>query len=220
MKSNPFLKSEPNKRNNDSNNRFKFLDDDIDITYTKEKQQQKNTNTNLEPSSRNVSFHRDFRSKRRAPPPPEAKKPEFNLANELFPDLGMIRNDIIDEPIQKNNYRDIVTAVEVLNPDTEDAVKPGWVEITSKNGIHTYRYGASTLYEQKKKEKEQRENSPHFIMNKAVTLMTERWENYKSEYNAIHGENAYEDKFVLPLVYEYETDNDSDYYSDTDDQEN
>jgi hypothetical protein len=145
------------------------------------------------------------------------------LANELFPDLGMIQNEaIINEP--KNNYRDIVTTVEVLKPDTENDVKPGWVEITSKNGIHTYRYGAPTLYEQKRQEqqrvKDERENSPHFIMNKAVTLMTERWENYKSEYNAIHGENAYEDRFVLPLVYEYETDSDSDYYSDTDEQEN
>jgi hypothetical protein len=240
MKSNPFLRAAnpPNKtRNNEvDNNRFKLLDiEEKDTRNKKDKDKDKDKKPNLvseniftrpSSSSQNVSFHRDYRSKRRPPPPQEIPKPVFNLTNELFPDLGANHKkettiEEVNEDIKKDitkshiNYRDIVNIEiegEVIKSDGKDIVKPGWVEITSKRGINIYRYGAPTEYLKKMREKEEWENTPHFIMNKAVMLMSKKWDNYKLEYNSIHGEGAYEERFVLDPVYgpEYDIESDSD----------
>lgn len=74
-----------------------------------------------------------------------------------------------------------------------------------------YNYGSTIPTYIKKKQQEELENEPNYIMDKAVSMMKQNWDRYKRQYDVIHGEGAYNEVYVLPPVYgeEYDTDNDS-----------
>jgi len=176
----------------------------------------------------------------------------FSIGTEFFPDLsGKIQNNVInkdkDKPSESQetkyngegekeepdktiepsdniiNYKDVINKQNKKKlEDNDKVVFPGYVEITFKNRQIIYNYGATTLYEKQMLAKEILENSPNYIMNKAIDGIKKNLERYKRDYDDIHGEGAYDDMYVLPPVYEPEydsdvdTDDDDSYYDYTD----
>jgi hypothetical protein len=62
--------------------------------------------------------------------------------------------------------------------------------------------------EEEEEEEEEKEDS-NDIMNKAFIRMEQIWKRYEDEYDNIHGEFAFADKYRLKPDTEYETDYDS-----------
>lgn len=110
----------------------------------------------------------------------------------------------------KINFRDAIKKeieIEIENIDfVENKVKPGCVEISHINGKIVFKEGPLTPYLIHIQKREEYEKTPHYIMNKAISSILQNREKYIDEYNSIHGENAYEELYVLPPVYgpEYE----------------
>jgi hypothetical protein len=53
--------------------------------------------------------------------------------------------------------------------------------------------------------------TPNYIMNIAINSILKQRERHITEYNNIHGDEAYEERFILSPCYgsEYETDDDN-----------
>jgi len=133
----------------------------------------------------------------------------FNLETTSFPSLGT--NSDVSNATVVQNYKIAVTTLPKIAV-SKDEIRPGWVEITKKSGknhgMNIYTYGQETEYQKQQRERTEIENTPHFIMNKAVSLMKISDDRYIRNYNSINGEGAYEEKFVMSPVYG------SDYSSD------
>jgi hypothetical protein len=146
--------------------------------------------------------------------------PTFNIEQHVFPNLGNMQMQMqpkIDDKIAKD-FKDVVNTVIDKTVDDQNSIKPGWVEVTRIKGQTrcSYRYGEKTEYQTKIEEIEKIKASPNYIMNTAINNILKQRERHITEYNNIHGDEAYEDRFIMSPCYgsEYETDGD-----DTDDLE-
>jgi len=153
-----------------------------------------------------------IRSKPRDPsPPPPIVDIELNNT-ELFPDLTINNNNNTTNTLKSaTNFKQILTNVVEVQKPKKNPITPGWVSITMINGNIVYENGPLTpfLIKQQKQEELQieRENDLNYSMNMAINSMRKNWDRYENEYNEIHGEGAYEERFRLSPVYgpEYDT---------------
>jgi hypothetical protein len=203
--SNPFLKA--------SNNRFRFLDMDPEPAPPKPVSNRVNTvkdlseNTFLKPrhnNNNNYSEQRYRPRRHKEEPPKPAAAPQFNMTEEMFPNLAT--NQPTNEVTCKQNYKEVIST-RLEKEEEKNKVPSGWVEIVQVKGVCHYKYGAKTRYQLKCEAREELESTPHYIMNKAITSILKNRDNYIDQYDSIHGEGAYEERFVLPPVYgpEYDT---------------
>ena len=67
----------------------------------------------------------------------------------------------------------------------------------------------------------QREDDINYNMIKAVETMKSNWDNYEKQYDSIHGEGAFDDRFKLTPIYgpEYDTDYSIDEEDEEEDEE-
>ena len=221
-----------NKQNPFTNNRFHFLDDD-NVANEKFKSVKKEKKSELYDSSNN-SFTREktrfnnnnryssYNSFNRNNKTPDKVKEVkiFNIEETDFPEM---ENKLLSQQTASVNinFKDALNKQNevVLKTEIEqNNVKPGFIEITRINGKTVFKEGSITSYMIEQNEKEEYQNTPHFIMNKAVCNMRKGWERYINEYNSIHGEGAYEDMYVLPPVYgpEYDTEEELEDPNDSD----
>jgi hypothetical protein len=220
-----------NKQNPFTNNRFHFLDDDnvaneklksvkkTDLydssnnSFTREKTRFNNNNNN-----NNNRYSNSFNRNKLSDKIKEVKI--FNIEETDFPEM---ENKIISQPTSSvninfkdalNKQNDVVQQSDII----ENNVPPGFIEITRIHGKTVFKEGPLTSYMIEQKQKEEYQNTPHYIMNKAVCNMRKGWERYINEYNSIHGEGAYEDRYVLPPVYgpEYDTEDELEDLNDSD----
>ena len=80
----------------------------------------------------------------------------------------------------------------------EEVVKPGCVSMQYDKLARKIivRYGEKTCSMLEDEKKEKIRNSLHYRMNKAVEQINQNRINYMNYYDDIHGEGAYEEKFV------------------------
>jgi hypothetical protein len=88
------------------------------------------------------------------------------------------------------------------NINNEDIILPGTVKIYFKQGKIVYQYGE--ILEPKN---ENINDDPNKIMDKIITNIKLNRDRYIKHYNKLHGNNAYEDQYVLPSIYGPEYDN-------------
>ena len=179
------------------------------------------------PSDRDRNINRDrdnnyrnnnnfIRSKPRYPsPPPPIVDIQINNT-ELFPDLISKNNNTTNSVKTSTNFKQILTNVVEVQKPKKNPIPPGWVSITMSNNNIVYENEQLTPFLIKHQKQEQiqieKENDINYSMNIAINSMRKIWDRYENEYNEIHGEGAYEEKFRLSPVYA------SDYYSESDEE--
>jgi len=140
---------------------------------------------------------------------------ELNNTN-LFPDLVPIKTNT--QTNMECKFKHILTNI-ITNHESPKIhiIPPGCVEITRVLKKYVYEYG-STSFIQKEEE------NLNYIMNNVIETMKQNWDKYENNYDNIHGEGVYANKFRLPTLSddltsdeqqhnsdEYDSD---DYYSD------
>lgn len=145
-------------------------------------------------------------------------QPDFVIKNEDFPELVQSTDsNLCEQPTEAKNFLDAVNTVNIVEEDKDkDKIKDGWIVMTKGNNNQVLELkGELTIYQQKQEKLRLLEENPNFIMEKIGTALCEKWEKRIQDYDAIHGEGAYENVYYLPPVYDdfykYEdTDSDND----------
>jgi hypothetical protein len=240
MSNNPFLKS---KESNKSNNRFNFLDDDDSKSSFKETNKSKRKNIEYESSQNsftqpsrptdrdrdrdsyrnNNRRNNDYKPRPREPsPPPVIVNLDASNSN-LFPELAPIKENTTIVKAS-TNFKDILTNIIEDEKPKDNPIPPGWARLSlNKNRQTVIEYGPKTAWMIKQEQKEQfekeQEDDPNYIMFHAIESMKKNWERYEREYDELHGEGAYAERFRLPPVYgpEYDTESEEEGEESEDD---
>jgi hypothetical protein len=189
---------------------------------------QKNTNNrfnNLITEKPIVSSKNTFLPKKQEAPIPNIikmnntsvsnKKKAVFVLEEEFPLLCETHASLITN---ENTFK-FTDAVNTVIEETveEEVVRPKWVSYARQNGTTIVHQGTHVLEKLKRYNEQQLlENSPNTLMKNVVDKLEKKWEQFRVDYDLIHGEGAYIQTYILPPVYgqEYELD-DEEYYEDT-----
>lgn len=237
MSNNPFLKSK------ESNNRFKFLDDDDSKSSFKETNKSKRQNIEYESSQNsftqssrpkdrdrdrdsyrnNNRRNNDYKPRPREPSPPPVIVNLDASDSNLFPELAPIKENTTIVKAS-TNFKDILTNVIEDEKPKGNPIPPGWARLSlNKNRKTVIEYGPKTAWMIKQEQKEQlekeQEDDPNYIMFHAIEAMKKNWERYEREYDELYGEGAYSERFRLPPVYgpEYDTESEEEEEESEDD---
>jgi len=213
-----------------TNNRFHFLDEDNSDKFKSVKKEKKtesydSSNNSFTKESQRINDSRryssfnSFRSNKTSDIIKEVKT--FNIEETNFPEIQENIKTMKQSTSDSFKFKDALNKQKdiILNTELEEnKIKPGWVEISLVNGKTVFKEGPLTPYMIQQQEKEEYENTPHYIMNTAITSMRKGWKRYIDEYNSIHGEGSYEELYVLPPVYgpEYDSEEEADDSNDSD----
>ena len=189
------MKNNPFKKEDKFSNKFnnqKFKYDPTNNSFNKSNSQQKfNANNSIKETS--IELHN----------------------TNLFPDLVSIKTNT-QTNIESNKFKHILTNI-TINPESPKThiIPHGCLEIT--HGLQQYIYEYGTTSATQKKEEEEL----NYIMNNTIELMKKKWDKYENNYDDIHGEGFYANKFRLPPLrddFTSEEHNNSD--EDNSDQDN
>jgi hypothetical protein len=234
--SNPFLKSNNSTK---ENNRFNILNNDSHkMTDTKKEkkvtQYESNNNSftnvnNKYSSSKHIinsktdnsktdnsktDNSKTDNSKTDNSKTDNSKNIEFLSSQELFPELILKINNLnTDNNTEKksDNYKNAINLqVEDSKNIIQNKINPGWTQIKIINGKIIMTNGPKSTYEIKKEKESSIKNSPHFIMNKSISLMQKNWDMYSRYYDNLYGEGSYNETFVSYPIYDSDYDTDSD----------
>jgi hypothetical protein len=210
MSNNPFLKQK------NTNNRFNNLISDT--------QPSSSNNTFLQKKQKNIDVvtkvsdkkqtHMDIDTKvSNKKQTVSDKKQKVFVLEEEFPLLCESHSTLIENTLKFTDAVNTVIAEEIVE---EAKVLPKWVSYSRQNGTTIF-YEGSYILEKLRLEKEQQilENSPNVLMKNVIDKLQKKWDNFKVDYDLIHGDGSYADMYILPPVYgpEYELD-EEDYYDD------
>jgi hypothetical protein len=223
MSNNPFLKPK------ESNNRFNFLDEDITKSSFKEsssKSNRKHINYN---SSQNsfIKPERNYRDRdRRNNEFKFTPREPYFLHVKITPNIDATDTNLFPEltPIKENtvikastNFKDILTNVIEDEKSKLNTIPAGWAKLTSVNGktVIEYRQKSDWIIKQEKSEEIKTQlEEPNYIMFQAIEQMKNNLDLYERNYDSIHGEGAYAERFSLPPVYGPEYDSESEEEED------
>ena len=154
-----------------------------------------------------------FRSQRRPVIEARIAAPTFNMEEHSFPNLGN-NSSSPQLTVTNETFKDIVKTVKQSSIDEQNSIRPGWVEVTGVKGktAYSYRYGEKTEYQTKMEERDEIEATPNYIMNAAINNIVKQRERHITEYNSIHGDGEYENRYIMSPCYgsEYDTDEGAD----------
>jgi hypothetical protein len=175
----------------------------------------KNTNTNTNNGS--VFKTNIFLSKNKS------NTKEYAYKDNEFPDL-VVSNKQPSAVVQINddkkyaNITSITTTNEVKIPK-ENTVPPGWVQYSKPKGsnksLFIVTHGDKTKQQLQQEAELNMLNNPLYIHDLMISTLESNWNRYKLQYDAIHGEGAYDLVYYMEPRYE-EDDNLSENASDVD----
>ena len=234
MRNNPFLKSK------ESNNRFSSLQDD-NKSYFKESSNKYNIKNNEYESAQNTfkqsskheitrepdsifnrrhdNFHKftKYKPKESLPLP---KGPDITDIN-LFPELTPIKENITTSKNELSpRFKYILKNLVQEEKPKEKHIPTDFTKISlvNRKTVIEYEQPITTMIKQQKLEKQQ-EDDTNYIMFKAIESMKKNWERYEQEYDEIHGDGSYIERFILPPIYKHTYDTDTDIETETEDKE-
>jgi hypothetical protein len=118
-------------------------------------------------------------------------KKEINMSNENFPELVSTNFSIHESSTPKKSisYIDKLNLVAEESKEKEDTLLPGWIKIyrDKNNNIKTISNPNSID-----------SISVEDTIQKRLGPMITRWENYKTEYINLYGEDDYEFNYKFP----------------------
>ena len=180
MTNNPFKKEDKftNKFNNKSQNQNLSFKD----THNK--------NFKYDPT--NNSFNKS-NSQKKLDTNNSIKETSIELNNtNLFPDLVPIKTNT-QTNIEECKFKHILTNI-ITNhePPKKHIIALGCVEITRVLNKYLYEYGETSFIQKEEEE------DINYIMNNVIKTMKQNWDKYENNYDNIHGEGDYANKFRLP----------------------
>jgi hypothetical protein len=152
---------------------------------------------------------------------------ESKSVNETNEEPSLIKNNAWGIAVQaakeKSKQKALEREMEIERQNQMDKpVEPGWVCFTKdkKTGKSKVIYGPLTE-EQKQYEKIRwlEEHSLKYNMYKTIERMSLRWQEYKEQFDELHGPGAYQEKYGCEHAYGYDSDSDNESDEDSDDYE-
>jgi hypothetical protein len=106
------------------------------------------------------------------------------------------------------NFKDILntTQAEVI----VSKVAPGWVNIKNNKRKMEFTYGDSM--------KQEKEETLDDLMNKAIGIMVKRWDEHERQYDEIHGEGEFYERYLFSES-DYVTDEEEDDEEEDEDED-
>lgn len=147
-------------------------------------------------SFRNLS-NRDSHSSFKTP----TKHNNVFLSNKTCPTFQILPTDFpeLSETCKPTNTSLCFTEAikkEVVTNDNSSFIPPGTVQITYNKGKFIYQYGESTLTTDILESE-----NPNIIMNNIIHQLQLNRNKHIKQFNKLHGNNAFEDLYVLPPIY-------------------
>lgn len=152
---------------------------------------------------------------------------ESKSVNETNEEPSLIKNNAWGIAVQaakeKSKQKALEREMEIERQNQMDKpVEPGWVCFTKdkKTGKSKVIYGPLTE-EQKQYEKIRwlEEHSLKYNMYKTIERMSLRWQEYKEQFDELHGPGAYQEKYGCEHAYGYDSNSDNESDEDSDDYE-
>jgi hypothetical protein len=225
MSSNPFLQSNrfhlldsenTNKQLpvKDNKNNYKYESSNNSFNKPSSNQSSSNQSSSNQSSSRPISKdnYRKDKNNHFKDLTSKVKPIEFTITDALFPTLTPI---LISSNDNFTNFKD------ALNHQAESIVieditlSPGWIQISkvdNKSIISQDKLGPYDYKMQELQTLQELQEDPNYIMNKAIISMQRIWLKYKTNYDNIYGEGAYDDLHYSYSVYNYESDESDELY--------
>jgi hypothetical protein len=170
---------------------------------------------------------------------PKIKDDTYSYKDNEFPDLVISKkstsNVVSTNDNDSKNYSNI-TSTNIPNEVKkiiENPVPPGWVQYSKPKGsnksIFIVTYGDKTKRQLQQEEKYNMFNNPFYIHDQIISTLDNNWNRYKIQYDAIHGEGAYDSVYYTEPIYgeddnlsetASDIDNDNDYYYSSEEEYN
>ena len=243
MSNNPFLKSNESNKHNEFNNRFLSLQDDDKSSFKEYSNKSNRKNIEYEPSQNsfkqsfkpqqnkdrdsNSRFNRrdDNFMKTKSKPRESSQPPKGPDTNDkdLFPELTPIKHNSNTSKVEATTkFKNILKNVIEEEKSKENPIPPEWVRLSLINKQTVIEHGLPTPWIIKQQQKEelqkQLEDEPNYIMFQAIEAMKNNWERYEKDYNELYGEGVYAERFILPPVYGYGPEYDTESKDDTEEE--
>lgn len=147
---------------------------------------------------------------------------ESKSVSEKIEEPSLIKNNAWGIAVQaakeKSKQKALEREMEIERQNQMDKpVEPGWVCFTKdkKTGKSKVIYGPLTE-EQKQYEKIRylEEHSLKYNMYKTIERMSVRWQEYREQFDELHGPGAYQEKYGCEHAYDSDSDSESDEDSD------
>ncbi len=146
----------------------------------------------------------------------------YDYKDELFPDLLTSNKGNTKTKDNGFNYANAAaTVVSTVSLEKAYTVPSDKTEYTfnKTTGKTTVVYGKKSNSELERDRRVEIESDPNYIGENILKELSGNWNRYKTEYNKIHGQNAYDNRFYLDPIYptsdeEYsDSERDGEYYS-------
>ena len=129
----------------------------------------------------------------------------YDYKEEAFPDLVSSNKTLVNTSVVvTKKYSDITaTVAEVKKAQEENPVPPGWTGFTRSKGNWKFDivHGEKTKRQLEMDQEDALLNNPAYIYNQLITTLSKNWLRYKTQYDSIHGEGAYDLIYYLEPVY-------------------
>jgi hypothetical protein len=138
---------------------------------------------------KNRNYSNDFRGFA------EKKKVEVNLTEADFPELIAKENAVAADC--KLNFKEAYLKEVINDGQEDDPLLPGWTRYRVKDGVLIVD-GEST------EEEEYTAEEYHYDATQIFDCLIKRWDNYKEEYDDLHGDGAYDRVYKMPQYESFE----------------
>jgi hypothetical protein len=172
-----------------------------------------NSNININSNYNNRSQYNSFRSATIIKKE-EIKMPD--LKEDDFPDLQLVAPVKKESTIVNKWAAAVKKEVKVVKDEDEEEkvyVEPGWICIRKNKKTGKTETIQGPLTEEQKNYDRIRYLEQHDIkynMVKAIERMEERWNDYRTHFDELHGQGAYQEKYGVNLSYDSEDDDNYD----------
>jgi hypothetical protein len=132
------------------------------------------------------------------------KKINYDYKEEAFPELLVCNKSLVNtSDIVTKKYSDIAATVNEIKKVENNPVPPGWTQFTRSKGNWKFDivHGEKTKRQLEMDQEEALLNNPAYIYNQLITTLSKNWLRYKTQYDSIHGEGAYDLIYYLEPVY-------------------
>ena len=157
------------------------------------------SNTNRDRGDRNRP-HIDFRGFN------EKKKLEVKLTEADFPEL-VEKNSVSEKEECKLNFKDAYMKEAIEEVDEDSPPPQGWTRYRVKNGAVIIDGDLP-----KREEEDYTAEEYHYDATQIFGCLINSWNDYKNNYNELHGEEEYERIHSMPNCDSFFDDDCEDYY--------
>ena len=124
----------------------------------------------------------------------------FDYKDNLFPELSSNKGPVSKKVNETKKYSDITATVNEVKTEAVfvNPVPAGWVQYSKstsnnkKTCLFDVNHGEKTKRQLEIEQHDALVNDPMFVHKQMVSALAKNWSKYKTDYDALHGEGAYD----------------------------